>query len=288
MYRLCLQNRTHFGMLLVNLLVQIHCPGGGLSLLLHVCFYTNQVIFFQICTIPAIGGDQETIIRQPNRVCALSSGKQVHLVRAADQSDHIPAGSLLFRGDHPGNEVIHLFVETGIGDAAGIGIQVVDGSIEIVKSRFYPAFQTTAADDLLAKLLGLVVQKHHMVTIPTDGTGDVQSDLREEGQQRRHFVRNHFCGVIVTVVHQRNAAILIHSSIAQGKFCRTHGVGFYTDAENLAFHAGLYLLKIEGLGKNFIDGFLITNTGTHTVCGDILKAVTGPDIHNTGLTQFFC
>ena len=93
--------------------------------------------------------------------------------------------------------------------------------------------------------------------------------------------------MIVSVIHQRQTLVFVHSGNAESEFCAAGGVCFYTDTEYLRFYAGLYLVEIEGLGKDLFNGILVSHSGSHTVCGNILEAVAGPDIHNAGDTGFF-
>ena len=124
-----------------------------------------------------------------------------------------------------------------------------------------------------------------MIAVPAHRAGDVQGNLREEGQQRRDFVADHLGGVIVAVVHERDALIPVHGGVAQGKFRAAYGIALHADAENLAFDAGLDLGKIKGLRENFVDGLLVAQPGAQPVGGDVLEAVARPDVHGAGLPQ---
>lgn len=161
----------------------------------------------------------------------------------------------------------------------------VDRGVEVVQRQIHPAVQAAAADDLLAELLRFVIEQHHMVAVPAHWAGDVQGDLREEGQQRRDFVADHLGGVIVAVVHQGDAFAGIHGGVAQGELCTAHGVALHADAEHLALHAGLDLGKVKWLRENFVDGFLITHARPEAVSGNVLEAVARPDVHGTDLPQ---
>ena len=79
-----------------------------------------------------------------------------------------------------------------------------------------------------------------MVGVPADGAGDVERDLREEGQQGRNLVADHLGGMVVAVIHQRNALFPVEGGVAQGKLGTAHGVSLHADAEHLAFDAGLH------------------------------------------------
>ena len=92
----------------------------------------------------------------------------------------------------------------------------------------------------------------------------------------------------MAVVHQRNALARIGGRIAQSILCAAHGIGFHADAEHLGFHTGLYLIKVEGLGQDFVHALLVAHAGTHPVGRNILEAVACPDVHDAGLTQFLC
>ena len=164
----------------------------------------------------------------------------------------------------------------------------VDGGVEVIQRQIHPAVQAAAAGDLLAEFLCFIVKQYHMVTVPAHRAGDVQGDLREEGQQCRDFVADHLGGVIVAVVHQGDAFAGIHGGVAQGELCTAHGVALHADAEHLAFDAGLDLGKIKGLRENFVDGLLVAHARPEAVSGDVLEAVPCPDVHGDHTAQLFC
>jgi hypothetical protein len=76
----------------------------------------------------------------------------------------------------------------------------------------------------------------------------VERDLGEEGEKRGDLVRNHLGGMVVTVVHQRNAAVFVSCRVAERELSRADGVRLNADTEYLGLNAGLYLVKIKGLG----------------------------------------
>ena len=124
-----------------------------------------------------------------------------------------------------------------------------------------------------------------MVGVPADGPGDVQRDLREESQQGGDFVADHLGGVVVAVVHQRDALFFVHGGVGQRELGAAHRISLHTDAEHLGFHAGLDLIKVIRLRQDFINAGLVALAGTHAVGGNVLEAVAGPYIHGTGLAQ---
>ena len=52
----------------------------------------------------------------------------------------------------------------------------------------------------------------------------------------------------MSVIDQRNALVLVHSSVAQRKLRTANGISLHTDAENLAFDAWLDLSKVIWFG----------------------------------------
>ena len=78
-------------------------------------------------------------------------------------------------------------------------------------------------------------------------------------------------GVIVAVVHQRNAFILVHGRIQQAEFPAARGVGLHSDAKDLALHAGLDLAEIIGLGQDGVDGVAVALPGPIRSPGTSLK-----------------
>ena len=125
-----------------------------------------------------------------------------------------------------------------------------------------------------------------MVRVPADGAGDVERDLREEGQQGRDLIADHLGGVVVTVIHQGNALFPVEGGVAQGKLGAAHGVGFHTDAEHLALDAGLYQLEVVRLAQDLVNACLIAVAGAFAVRRYVLEAVACPDVHGAGLPQF--
>ena len=79
--------------------------------------------------------------------------------------------------------------------------------------------------------------------------------------------------------------ILIHGGVAQGELRAAHGIALHADAEHLAFHAGLDLGKVKGLGEDFVDGLLVAHPGSQPVGRNALEAVPCPDVHGTSLPQ---
>lgn len=110
-----------------------------------------------------------------------------------------------------------------------------------------------------------------MVRVPADGAGDVEGDLREEGQQGGDLIADHFGGMVVAVIHQRNALFPVEGGVAQGKLGAAHGVRLHTDAEHLALDAGLHQLEVVRLAQNLVDAGLVTVAGTFAIAGTSLK-----------------
>ena len=115
----------------------------------------------------------------------------------------------------------------------------------------------------------------------------MQGDLRKKCQKCGDLIGYHFGRMIVAVVHKGNAFLLVHCRIAQGKFGRSYCVSLYADAEHLRLNTGLDLIKIKRFGQDIVNCFLVSNSRAQTVSWDILKSITGPDVHNTRLAQFF-
>ena len=158
----------------------------------------------------------------------------------------------------------------------------VDAGIKVVQSHVY-SLQGVTANDLLGNLLGLVIQHQHMVGIPADTSGNVQGDLRIEAQKGRNLIRNHFCRMVVAVVHKGQAAF-VGSCKAKSKLCTSCGVSFHADTEYLGLYAGFYQVLVKGLRQNRFDRLFITHSGTHSVSGHIFQTVTNPDVHDAGHT----
>ena len=124
-----------------------------------------------------------------------------------------------------------------------------------------------------------------MVGVPADGAGDVEGNLREEGQQGGNLVADYFGGMVVAVIHQRNALFPVEGGVAQGKLSAANGVRLHTDAEHLALDAGLHQLEVVRLAQNLVDAGLVTVAGTFAIRRYVLKAVARPDVHGAGLPQ---
>ena len=114
----------------------------------------------------------------------------------------------------------------------------------------------------------------------------MKGDLREESQQGGDFVAHHLGGVVVAVVHQRDALVLVEGGVGEGELGAAHGIRLHPDAEHLGLNAGLHLGKVVGLGQNLVDGLTVADAGPHAVTGDVLEAVPRPDVHHAGLAQF--
>ena len=124
-----------------------------------------------------------------------------------------------------------------------------------------------------------------MVGVPADGAGDVEGDLREEGQQGGDLIADHLGGMVVTVVHQRNALFPVEGGVAQGKLGAAHGVSLYADAEHLALDAGLHQLEVVRLAQNLVDAGLVAVARAFAIRRYVLKAVARPNVHGAGLPQ---
>ena len=126
-----------------------------------------------------------------------------------------------------------------------------------------------------------------MITVPADGPGDMQGNLRVKAQKRRDFIGYHLCGMIVTVIHQRQTSF-VGSRKAQSKLCASCRKCLHPNTEHLGFHTGLYLTSVKGLGKNCLNRLLIPHPGPHSVSRHILISVSRPDIHDAGNPCLFC
>ena len=124
-----------------------------------------------------------------------------------------------------------------------------------------------------------------MIRVPADGTRDVQGDLREEGQQRGDLVAHDLGGVIVAVVHQRDAFVAVHGGVGESELRAAHGVSLHADAEDLRFDAGLDLVEVEGFGQDRVDRRAVALARPHAVGGHVLEAVAGPDVHHALFAQ---
>ena len=157
----------------------------------------------------------------------------------------------------------------------------VDAGIKIIQCHVH-SVHCMIADNLLRHLLCLVIKQDDMVRVPSDRTGDVQGNFREEAQQRRDFIGNNLCGMIMSVIHQRHAFVAVKCRVAERKFRGTGGVGLHPDAKDLGLHGRFYLAEIVGLRKDLVNRILIAHSGSHAVCRNILQPVSRPDIHNCG------
>ena len=92
-------------------------------------------------------------------------------------------------------------------------------------------------------VIGLVITKLNM-------------SVREEAKQGRNLVRNHFCRMIVAIIHQADA-IIPGRCIFQAPFRTADSVAFYTDAKDFRFRAGINFLLIKGLCQHLIKRLLI-------------------------------
>jgi hypothetical protein len=190
-------------------------------------------------TVCAIGGSLADAV--VHKVAGELAGR---LCTALQAPDDAPAVAL-FVDLHDADAVhgIRLHVAEELARAGGG--EILPGQIICLHAHVHPTVQAAAAHNLLADLLRFIVKQHHMVGVPADGAGDVEGNLREEGQQGRNLVADHFGGMVVAVIHQRNALFPVEGGVAQGKLGAAHGVCLHPDAEHLALDAGLAVFHPE-------------------------------------------
>ena len=115
----------------------------------------------------------------------------------------------------------------------------------------------------------------------------MERDFRIEAEQSGDLVGDDFGRMVVTVVHQRQNTVMSCCE-GEGEFSGAGGERFNTDTEDLGFDARLDEVLVKRFFEDRFDGFLVAHTRTHTVSGNILVAVTGPDVHNAGIAGFLC
>ena len=80
----------------------------------------------------------------------------------------------------------------------------------------------------------------------------MKRNFREEAEKSRDFIRYNFGGMIMTVVHERQTAVMSCGK-CEGEFRRTCGKGFNADTEYFGFNTRLYEILVKRLGKDFLD-----------------------------------
>ena len=108
----------------------------------------------------------------------------------------------------------------------------IDAGIEEVETE-QRAVEGVAAYDLAGDLGGFVVKADHMVAVPADAAGDVQSNGGVEEVHGGQLIRDDLGGVIVAVVHQRDDAA--GGGVGHAELGRADRVGLKPDAEDLRF-----------------------------------------------------
>src|SRR5690606_30732826 len=96
-----------------------------------------------------------------------------------------------------------------------IGSQPVDGGIKVVQSHMY-TISFPGAHDLLCECQQLIVEDHHMITIPAFGTTDMQVDLGHIEQDRRDLVGDHLSGMEMASIECQHH--LVRNGISHVKF----------------------------------------------------------------------
>src|SRR3954454_3868392 len=88
-----------------------------------------------------------------------------------------------------------------------------------------------AADYLLRDVHEFVVQQHHVVAVPTDGTADVKQQAGAEQQHGRDLFRDHLSWMIVARVQAKE--LLPRDRGSRVEPGRSRRVAFRADAEQL-------------------------------------------------------
>jgi len=159
--------------------------------------------------------------------------------------------------------------------ADDVGTYSVNGSVEVVEADV-GAVEGFGADDLLEQVQSLVVHDGHVVGIPTDGTTDVQHQLRHIKKQRRDLVGHILGRLVVTRVERVDD--LARGAVAFVEVHRANSETLQTDAEELSldarFHVGQWFGQnlVQRSGQNLAIAFAFH--------GDVLQAVVHPDVHD--------
>ena len=88
------------------------------------------------------------------------------------------------------------------------------------------------------------------------------------------------------VIHEGNDAA--RHCVRECKLGRTCRIRFKTDTKHLRFKCNVNKLFVVSATENLVKRIHKAHTGTETVCGNILKAVGNPNVHQAGIARLAC
>ena len=122
-----------------------------------------------------------------------------------------------------------------------------------------------------------------MVAVPPDAPAHVEQHFVQHAEIGRKLVRNHLGGVEMARVE--TAHFPSRRRVKQIEFVGAHGTAFDADAEKFGLHGvPLVLFRETGLEAG-VERSHQPLPRRHTVGGDVLEAVRGPEVDHRGAPQ---
>src|SRR6267378_3422741 len=199
-------------------------------------------------------GEARRVVPSPLGVGQARRGLQQ---RPQDRLAHV-AGA-----DHPG------------GDA-------VDARIEEVEPERDP-IEHAAADDLVGDGLGLVVQQHHVIAVPTHAAAELEEDVIHEAQGGRQLVGYDFGGVEVPGVQAQHD--LPAGRVRQVELVGADRVALGADPEELALHGVPVELAGDRDRDHLVQRLDQAPSRAEAVVRLVLGTVRDPDVHDRWRAQ---
>ena len=163
-----------------------------------------------------------------------------------------------------------------IPDAHDPGGDPVDCGVKIIQTDVHTG--NTVSDDFGCDHLEFVVEQHHMIAVPADGTADMQKDLIQEKQHGTDFVADLLSRMKMPGVQAQHQAVL--HGIAQIKLMRTDRTAFHPDSKELALNGIPHQGRIPPDGINLIQRLRQTFPRRSAIHGNILESVRNPGVHD--------
>ena len=169
-----------------------------------------------------------------------------------------------------------------IARANGPGRHAVDAGVKVIQPDVHALFKAVHGN-LAGDGQQIVVQNHHVITVPTHPAADVQQNLRQEFQHAGNLVGDAFGGMVVPGVQRQQ--FFPADGVSEVKLMRAGHVAFAADTEQLGLHGVQIKLRRNGFLEDRIQRFREAGARSHAVGGRVLVTVRNPNIGHAGLAQ---
>src|SRR6266403_183568 len=162
------------------------------------------------------------------------------------------------------------------------GGDAVDARVEEVEPDRDPV-EHAAADDLVRDGLGLVVQQHHMIAVPTHAAAELEENVIHEAQHGRQLVGHDFGRVEVSGVQAQHD--LPAGRVRQVELVGADRVALGADPEELALHGVPVDLAGDRDRDHLVQRLDQAPSWAEAVVRLVLGAVRDPDVHDRWRAQ---